>query len=647
MPQEPGDRNDDRTRNWVAFALLAIVFLSALVRLYPALLHFVWGSDSGEYYFITKHIVDKGGPPTDYDGWGFAYPYFTGMELLAAALHQTTGLPVSFCLFVVVPMTASLLVLPIFLITQEIGRDPRISLIAAGVMAVTAANVFPSSHPMPGALGDLLQLFATFTFIKIFRHYRPEIGGEKKGGTGKRSRGEGKNGEEEIDEGEKAKGNKGLPGISELFSPSLVRKRYIILFLFFCGSLALTHHLSLYFVFLTVFFVMLFDALTVFHRARFLLQCSLVLFLTVVPTLYWALAYPDFRANIMDVTLLVGGTPVSFFLLFPVGVLVLLVFFTLLYLNKMQFADPGTMGTFKSILFGLLGWIFLLSSLLTYIGVFGVPGTDLDVPDHIAIYFGTFVITVSLAPVGRQLLRSTERGFLIYAWFIGCISSFIVNSALSSTVLLGYRHVQYFIEPLAIMAAFGLIFLYDYFVVKFAPVADARETKDGTLEFFMDRAALREKARVEKATIVLVTLLVTLSVFSAYPPPAIMGGFEEGTSYREFQAVLWIRANLGDDTKLVTDHRMSSLSFGLGDHLASWDSYKEIYVSENYDEIQELMQKENLTFVLLTDTIQEGVALLQWENAEPMTQESIQKFETSPFITLFDNGECQIYMRVD
>ena len=37
------------------------------------------------------------------------------------------------------------------------------------------------------------------------------------------------------------------------------------------------------------------------------------------------------------------------------------------------------------------------------------------------------------------------------------------------------------------------------------------------------------------------------------------------------------------------------------------------------------------------------MALKQWEPAEPMAKEALDKFETEHFIKIFDNGEAKLY----
>ena len=66
--------------------LAAIAFGSLTLRLSHQWHWALWGSDSGEYLFLTTALAENGALLQDgYLGWGHAYPWFQGMQLLAAA----------------------------------------------------------------------------------------------------------------------------------------------------------------------------------------------------------------------------------------------------------------------------------------------------------------------------------------------------------------------------------------------------------------------------------------------------------------------------------------------------------------------------------------------------------------------------------
>ena len=95
---------------------------------------------------------------------------------------------------------------------------------------------------------------------------------------------------------------------------------------------------------------------------------------------------------------------------------------------------------------------------------------------------------------------------------------------------------------------------------------------------------------------------------------------------------------------------MSSMIFGFANFNSSWEYAPNTLHGELVSEIQtELNQvnipagKLSIDYVLITNAIKRGVALEQWSTAEPMSDNAIQKFETEPFIKIYDNGEARLY----
>ncbi len=95
---------------------------------------------------------------------------------------------------------------------------------------------------------------------------------------------------------------------------------------------------------------------------------------------------------------------------------------------------------------------------------------------------------------------------------------------------------------------------------------------------------------------------------------------------------------------------MSSMLFGFGGLNATWDeAYKTLHApsyEECEDEIKSISTpsgKKSINYILLDDEIKEGVALLQWENAKPMSKAAQEKFEKYPFIKLYEANGVEIY----
>jgi 4-amino-4-deoxy-L-arabinose transferase-like glycosyltransferase len=78
-------------KKWVIISLAVIFFVAIFMRLLPLTQYAVWGSDTGEYYYLTNKLSENGHISTQYNGWGFGYPYFPGMFYLAGSLSFLLG----------------------------------------------------------------------------------------------------------------------------------------------------------------------------------------------------------------------------------------------------------------------------------------------------------------------------------------------------------------------------------------------------------------------------------------------------------------------------------------------------------------------------------------------------------------------------
>ena len=128
-----------------------------------------------------------------------------------------------------------------------------------------------------------------------------------------------------------------------------------------------------------------------------------------------------------------------------------------------------------------------------------------------------------------------------------------------------------------------------------------------------------------------------------------MGGFQEGTSQEEFDAILWIDF-LEADSLIVSDHRLSSLTFGLTQTNASWENGAEVITGDTEQAIEAgkalstpQAGVKQVTYIVLSEEMKKGVALLQWDPAEELTGEAKTKFtDNNQFPIWFDNGDTTI-----
>jgi hypothetical protein len=156
------------------FFLLAAALLVAFLALEPLLSFALFGSDTGEYYRLTSALLSTGGIPrgSSYLGWGFAYPDFPGIFLLAGAAAGATGTDVLTSLTIVIPVVAVLSILPLFLLFRRLIDHDGVAVLGAALATVAMPRLFSIAHPAPLALGDFLVIAALWMFVEGRRDRR-------------------------------------------------------------------------------------------------------------------------------------------------------------------------------------------------------------------------------------------------------------------------------------------------------------------------------------------------------------------------------------------------------------------------------------------------------------------------------------------
>ncbi|HVL86383.1 MAG TPA: hypothetical protein VM681_00040 [Candidatus Thermoplasmatota archaeon] len=347
--------------------------------------------------------------------------------------------------------------------------------------------------------------------------------------------------------------------------------------------------------------------------------------LAVVNFVYWWFAAPPFLLIVRDAIRVAELAVVGFFVVLAAAVLAIR---ARRKRRPLQYA-PAWMPPRQAALWGA-GFLGAGVSVGVFVFLFGVPGTSVHPDAETVAYFLPLLSTVSLMAVGLSYSKGYPQGLLAYGWTIAIFGSFLAASAAQSTVLLPYRHTEYLAEPVALLAGLGFVKLHDF------------------------GARLWPSARrgVSALAVAGLAALVVLNAATAYPPPRVLAGFEEATSHEEFAAIRWAGENLvlSEDAVVAADHRVSSLLFGVAGLNATWDYSRLTFHGESFEEAREEMERlrtpsgaKRIDYVFLGEATRQGVALLQWENAEPMSQAAVAKFERAPFIKLCDSGSVQIY----
>jgi hypothetical protein len=570
-------------KKWFWFTLLAILVFAIVLRIMPLTNYAVWGSDTGEYYFLSDHLEREGRMVEDYDGWGFGYPYFPGMFYLSVEVAMLTGLDLLYTMMILIPTIAAFGVVVIYLLTRRLGGSESAGLVAAAATAVAMPVVITTSHAMPGAIGDFLALLCLLLLLKSYHS-----------------------------------------------------QRFLILLVAASIALVITHHLSTFIVLIAVVTIAIFrEALKVPQNTieRLKIDITYIFLLLNLILFYWLIYAEPFRERVIssglgDITLL--GAAVIIYAAFAgiVGILFLI-------RKKVTYTyKPKEHSTLRR--WTYFGALLLLSLSAIAISSFvHVPPLEVSPGPILVMYLLPFVILVAFGSLGpNEALRSKEGIFLL-AWIAGIGFAIIASILTGSQEIILYRYAQYMLEAWAIGIGIGAVVLFK-------------------MVFTGGRTEGAVKGSHRPAGVMAFALILTLIVISAgvtaNPPKEALGGFQEGITTEEMHGVYWCRTNLESDATVATDHRLSSMLFGFAGLNASWDFVVDTFHEESFEDIRSELEdiglpsgRKRIDYVMLSDELRDGVALVQWKQAEPMSDAAIAKFDKNPFYKIYDSGEVQVY----
>ncbi|UCG69094.1 MAG: hypothetical protein JSV09_15130 [Thermoplasmata archaeon] len=555
-------------KKWVLLSLIVVFFVAIFIRLFPLTQYEIWGSDTGEYFQITSQLSSDGYVSTDYDGWGFGYPYFPGIYYLSASVHFLSGMDILYSLIIMIPLFAAFSVLVVFFMAKVLFKSNGVGLLASAFLAVAMPHVFATSHPMPGSLGDVLFLFSILLLILSYKN-----------------------------------------------------DKFIPLLILSAMALTITHHLSSYFLFISVFGgLFLKEMLRHEDKKDTRLYWAFLIFFLTILILYWTIIATPFSDRVVS-----SAFDIPSWVVFCTGYIAILLAYILVKLRRRINWTYEPRYPKPSVQFGkYLAWIFVLFLVLVIVTVASIPGTDIRLDPVILLLFSPFIILASLGSVGPGYSRFYENGMTIYGWILAIFLSIFLAIATANHVLLPYRHPQYMMAPLALLMAIGVVKIF--------------------------KAMSDDKGLKKRLVVGLLIVLLGLTALSSYPPKEVMGGFQEGTGKADMQAVFWAREYLTKGATVATDHRMSSMLFGFANLNSTWDEADKTLHASSYNESKDEIHnikipsgEKSIDYVLLDDDIKEGAALLQWENAEPMSTEAQEKFDKWPFVKLYEANDVEIY----
>jgi len=579
--------------------LLGLALLLVFLALEPYLSFAVFGSDSGEYYRLTATLLSTGHLPygAAYGGWGSAYPDFPGIFLLAGATAGATGASAFSALTIVIPVVAVLSVFPLFLLFRRLYPHDTVALLAAAIASIAMPRLFSIAHPAPLALGDFLCVAALWMLVESRRD----------------------------------------------------RRWYLPLTLV-GGGLIVTHHLSSYFFVVSALggiFLLEMWRPRLWSR-RFPTREFVFLGGFVTATfLFWFYGTTSFVSKVI-----LTGFPYpsyvgfAFFEALALGVLAVAA--AVIRWRRTRAAGRATVGkvglpTDRSVVRDLTAIAIVVFGLVSVILLVPIPGTgQVTTPDAILWFapllgLGVFCAGSRRAPSVARLgpyaltwlggLGLSAGLLLLLAEVASTNGSYGTLAALANT-LSPERHVEYLFLPIGLLMAVGL------------GRAVARAGDVGG-----------RRAFYAAATGVVVLLAANAAI--VYPPPSDLGGFQEGLTRGDAALWMWVGVAAPSTWVVASDHRLSSLLFGVDGNPATWVTTPALFTGSNasaaYAELRSVgapnpADPRPVDLVAIDSVMYSGVALNPSDLAAPLSPAAIAWFQELPFVPIYENGLDVVYL---
>ncbi len=579
------------------FLLAGLAVLLVALALEPNLGYAAFGSDTGEYYYLTHQLVLTGGLPhgAAYGGWGTAYPDFPGIFLLAGAGAQAMSLGAFSALTVIIPAVAVLSVLPLFLLFRRLIPNDHIALLASALASVAMPRIFSLAHPAPLALGDLLAVSALWMLVES-RH----------------------------------------------------DARWFVLLVPTSAALIVTHHLSSYFfaigalggiVLLELWRPGLWSRRFPSREFAFLAG-----FLTATFG-FWFYGTTEFVAKV----LLPGlgfSAGVGFVSFEALGLLVVAGCAAVVRARRARRPSGRAwvrVPTDRSLVRDLVAIVAVVFAAAALLLVVPLPGTTQVTKPAALLWFAPVLALGALCAGSRRALTPSRLGPFALAWLgaLGLSAAVMLGFAIlgSSVRSLGVladlastlapdRHVEYLMIPIALLVAVGAARL-------------------------VARAGDAGGRRALVAASVAVVLLVGANAAIAYPPQADFGGFEEGLTHGDAALWMWVGLAIPPGATVASDHRLSSFLFGFDGLRATWVTTPDLFTGSSWAEARAELNASGvpnpalsapIDFVAIDAVMYTGVALNPSDLALPLSPAAIAWFGCPAFVPVYENGAQVVYL---
>ncbi len=386
-------------------AVISITLLGIFLRILPSYKYPIWGVDFGIYYNLTsKYFLTNQIFPNFQSIWGSSgYGYFPVFYWIMGLVYKLTGMSVQFILLHISPIFAGLTVPIIFIIAKKLTGSKQIGIIASLLYAINPMDVFETS--MVGLLifGHLFLLLSILFYLYTWKN-----------------------------------------------------TKYYILLSLSSLALILSHHLSTYMYIISIVGIIFFrrifdnDYKTFRYDFIYLIAFSSSIFF------YWLTFIPSMQGFFSD----------AFNGFLPWFVIIILYFSTvsllIFYANKFKNFILSIKRLFK---FELRDRYLYLSFLFTSITIFIILSTTgingIRITNYGLLYALPYILVFSFVGIGLKHIKNHKKArIFLFGWFSLLTISLIFSTITWNSILIPYRYLEYIFEPLSIISAIGIYYIY-------------------------------------------------------------------------------------------------------------------------------------------------------------------------------------------
>ncbi len=399
----------------VYLSIVGIFLFSMFLRLEPLIYSPMWGSDYGEYYYLSSYLISNHHLLlNNYGGWGFGYPYFPGMFVIVSSFTLISGVPLFYSINFLIPVIDAFAAVTVYLIADRITSSFIASISSALFITVVMPIVFVTSHSIPSTVGDFLFITSLYLFIK-------------------------------VDDDE----------------------RYWLILFIVSICLIPTDNLSTYMFFISALGALFISELLIAKKDK-KFSWGKVAFLEIYllfMTTYWFTYAYKFEKKIVGTAFSIHIGSYMLFIIAGISILAvpLIVKIRREYLPFKMRLHPLSI---KKITVRSLSLFVLVITGVYLLTLVDIPGTTMEVPIASFIFFIPMIIILSMTLVGSRVMDFFKYGNYTLGWLTAIVGSAFIGAVTDSPVLMPYRHIEYLLYPAGIF--FGASVWIIYYNISFS-----------------------------------------------------------------------------------------------------------------------------------------------------------------------------------